>query len=385
MKNIRHLIFILCCIWSINLASQEYPISGYELSIDQDYFADFLRDSIVEDRNYTIGLRAGFYGENANNPVFGLPWLRQTVDDFFLRNFLYNMGFREDGRSHSLMFTINGFSPSLISDETAFFQQAVADGYSLEMDRPFSSFTGFRSSRRLEGSKAIPHAAGRMDLAFNTSVTIGFASIGLAHAVEDLFGAKRPDGNLWSRDEQKPYPTGQLNPILLPMFMYSMSVEATLMRPMKKVVLQMRPEINLGYYTNIGIGLDLGKVMNVERLVDNLGYTDTHNPGTLKVNNEDISFALSLGGTVRAVLYNAHLNGLYGASKGENYYTLGEIKKFIWEAYAGFKVQFFKKLELSFTINRRSSEINSPVTRNPMWGTVGVKWLMASEGEGCYD
>lgn len=364
--------------------AQEYDLSGFELSIDQDYFADFLRDSTELSDNHVISLRLGFYGALANHPYLGVTYVRDLVDGFILDRILYNSGYRETRRSHSFHFTVNGFTPGHISNEIPEFQQALDEGYLLSEDRPFASFTGFRATRRLEGNKLFVHSAKQLDMSINTSFTFGFASFGLAKSVENLFGAKRPDGNLWSKNDTLSYPTGQVNFFPMPLFMYSVSAEAVVWRPIKKVIFQLRPELNLGYYTNIGIGFDIGKVMNVESTIDNLGYTDLHNPGVLVVNNEHLSIAFSAGATARAVLYNAHLTGWFGW-RDDYYIEFSDVKKFIWEAYAGIKMQFFKKVELNFSINQRSSEFSGAESRSNLWGTFGLKYLLAEEGEGCYD
>ncbi len=383
--KIKHLITLGLILLSIkNLKAQEYDLSGFEISIDQDYFADFLRDSTEIDDNHTIALRLGFYGDLANHVYLGLPYVRQLADGFLVDNLLYNSGFREERVSHNFVFTINGFTPGHISDETPEFQTALNEGYNFREDRPFASFTGFRSTRRLEGNKLFVHSAKQLDMSINTSITFGFASFGLSQAIENLFGANRPDANLWDEDESKPYPTGQVNFAPMPLFMYSVSVDAVVWRPLKKVILQVRPEVNLGYYTNIGIGVDFGKVMNVERTIDNLSYTDTNNPGVLVVNNENLSFSLVGGAAVRAVLYNANLSGWFGW-RDDHYISVADTKKFIYEAYAGLKLQMFKKIELNFSINTRSSEFSGTAQKKNLWGTFGMKYLLAEEGEGCYD
>jgi len=376
------LLFSLFSAYEIR--AQEYDISGFELSIDQDNFADFLRDTVNVDDNYTISLRLGMYGALANHPYLGLPFVRQLADDFLVDKLLFGTGFREERRSHSFVLTINGFTPTHISDEIPEFQEALDNGYSLSGDRPFSSFTGFRSTRRLEGNKLFVHSARRLDMAINTSFTFGFASLGLARGLDDLFGRNRPDGNLWAHDENKPYPTGQVYTAPMPIFMYSVSMEAVVWRPIKKVIFQIRPEINLGYYTNLGLGIDIGKAMNVENTLDNLSYTDTNNPGVLVVSNEYLSFSIVAGATARFVIYNGHLSGWFGWGDDYNI-PLKDTKKLLLEAYAGAKLQMGKKIEFNFSVNTRKTEFKGLVDKGSLWGTFGIKVLLAEEGEGCYD
>ena len=332
----RWIIILFFTTIVTNSFSQQLDFSGVEISIDQDRFADFLRDTILEDRNHTIGLRLGFYGSYANSYYLGLPWVRENIDAFYLDNMLYNRGFNLENISHNFTFTINGFSPALINNQTPFYQSNEASGYQFSQDRPFSSFTGFRSTRRLEGNKLFAHSAFRLDMAVTTSFTFGFMSLGLAQGVENLFGGNRPEAILWDRDETVTYPTGQPMRKGMPVFMYSLSYEAVVLRPLRKIVVQVRPEVNLGSYTNLGFGLDIGKVMNVEKNVDNLGYTDTNNPSLIKVNNENIALAISAGGAVRFALYNAHLNAFYN---DERYHVpFSNTRKVVLEAYIGAKV-----------------------------------------------
>lgn len=367
-----------------DLRAQEEDFTAFEVSMDQDFVADFLHDDPVEAYNYTTGLRLGFYGEKANHIYLGLPWVRQKIDEFLIDRILYNTSLREDRRSHNFTLTINGFSPTFISDETPLFADTLAAGYQLEQDLPFSSYTGFRSTRRLELYSNVAHRAGIFDMAINSSFSFGFASLGLARGVENLFGAKRPDGVLWKTDDDKPYPTGQLNHTMVPLFMYSLSVETVLLRPFRKVLLQMRPEINVGYYTDLGFGLDFGKVMNTDRLIDNLSYTDLHNPGVASVNDKDIGFSLVGGAMARAVLYNAHYHGYFGWNKREEW-AWNDTRRYLLEAYVGMKLQFYHKIELNFSINTRSSALDLDDTKYSTWGTIGLKYLMGSPGEGCYD
>jgi len=387
-----YLLILLLSIGStFKLHSQrQSDFAGIEISVDQDYFADWIRENVEDedqepyfDKNYTVALRLGFYGEYANSYYLGLPWVRERID-YLIDNILYRSDFRQKTESHSFLFLANGFSPTHISDEVDGFEEAVANGYSLATDRPFSSFTGFRSSRRLEGTKRFVHSARLFDMGVNTSFSFGIGGTGLAKGIDNLFGFKRPDGNLWKRDENKPYPTGEVIKNILPLVQYSVSSEIAIWTPIRKIVFQVRPELNLGHYTDIAFGIDFGKVMSVEGVIDHLAYTDVNNPSNASVNDEDFGFSLVGGVTGRAVLYNYHLNGVYGKSKG-NFYTFGNTRKFIWEAYVGVKLQILQKVDLIYTINTRSPEFKSAFQQRNTWGTLTLKVLLGPAGVGCYD
>lgn len=382
-NSLKAVVLILLII-PIFVVGQDDNLTGIEVSTDQDVFADFLHDDPVEAYNYTAALRLGIYGEWANSVYLGLPWVRQKVDDWLIDPMIGNTLWREDYVRHNFVLTINGFSPAFINDETPLFQDTLAAGYSLANDLPFASFTGFRSTRRLQLYKNVAHSAGQIDLAVNTSFTFGFASLGVIQGVENLLGAKRPDAILWDEDEDKPYPTGQLNHTMVPIFMWSLSMERVFWRPLPKLVFQVRPELNLGYYTDIGIGLDFGKVMNTDRFVDNLSYTDTNNPGLLSINDKNIGFSLVGGIVARGVVYNAHYHGFFGWNKREEW-AWNDTRRFMLEGYAGLKLQFFRKVELNFSINTRSPMLNVDESKFNTWGTAGLKILLGPPGEGCYD
>ncbi len=387
----KYLTLIIClALASLVIAQPQIDLSGIEINVDQDGFVDWLRDkpegqeNPFYDDNYNIALRIGIYGNYANSYYLGLPWVREKIDGFLIDNLLYSSDFRRKNESHNFVFTVNGFGPTHISDEVEEYAEAVTDGYSLFNDRPFSSFTGFRSTRRLEGTKRFVHSAKLYDMGVNTSFVFGIGGIGLSRSVDNLFGRKRPKANLWKRDENKPYPTGQVLKNIFPLFLYSLSTEVAVWKPIKKFVIQVRPEINLGYYTDFAFGIDLGKVMSVERVIDHMAYTDTNNPSSIHVNDEDFGFSLVGGATARAVLYNYHLNGLYGKSKG-HYYTFADTRKLVYEAYVGMKIQILQTVEFSYALNWRTSEFKSPFKQSNLWGTIGVKYLMGPAGVGCYD
>lgn len=383
MKYLLCLLIALITLPQIG-SSQEENLTGIELSVDQDFLADFLHDDPAEGHNYTAALRIGIYGELANHIYLGLPWVRSKIDYFLIDRILDYSLFGIDKTSHNFVFTVNGFSPTIISDENQLFWDTLAAGYRLENDLPFSSFTGFRSTRRLEVSKYVSHSASQFDMGITSSFSFGLASLGLIRGVENLFGANRPDHNLWVRDEDKLYPTGQLLYRPIPIFMYSLSVETVLWRPLRQVLFQLRPEINIGYYGDVGLGLDFGKVLNTERLIDNLSYTDLHNPGTIGISDQPFAWSLVGGGAIRSPLYNAHVHGMFGWNKGQEV-AWSDTKKYLLEAYAGIKLQFFSKIEVNFSINTRSPIMVNNDEKYNVWGTVGLKYLMGTPPEGCYD
>ena len=373
--------FVGCLVGS--LYAQERDFAGAELTLDQDHYADFLREGGVNfSRNYTIGMRLSLFGYEMDNDKFGLPYVRKQIENFVARPILKDIGFREDMLRHDFAFIVNGFTPRHLTTDDELYDLAVSEGYSLRADRPFSSFVGFRSSRRYEGSKLVATSAKKIDYALNSSFTFGFAGLGLAGAMQqffhgvDYFGTGRPKPTLWKRDSALPYPTGQALPAMFPLFMYSLSVESVIWKPIKTFQLQLRPDVNLGLYTNLGLGFDLGKVMKGERFIDNLGYTDTNNFSILSVADGYFAYSFVMGGSARLVLYNAHINGLFGLGD-RHHIPFGDTRKIVLEGYVGGKIQIMRYVELMASVSTRTPEIKSTNQQQlHHWATLSLKVLL---------
>ncbi len=368
-----------------SLSGQERDIAGFEITLDQDHLADFVQEAtpvMLLGRNYTIGMRVSVFGYDTDNDILGLPWVRKKIEGFAVEPILDDLGLHVEQLRHDIAFIANGFTPQHISDEIVAFDIAVSDGYNLSADRPFSSFFGFRSSRRYEGTKIGATTGKRRDYALNSSFTFGIAGVGVPELMQrffngiDNFGATRPVPNLWDRDSSRSIPTGQALPFGFPLPMYSLSVESVIWKPIKTFQLQLRPDINVGYYTNLGLGFDVGKVMIGERFIDNLGYTDTNNFSVLTIAKGHFAYSLVAGGSARLVLYNAHINGLFGIGD-RHFIPFGDTRKIVLEGYAGGKVQLFNYVEFTASISTRTPEIKS--TNDQLlhyWATLTMKVLL---------
>ena len=82
-------------------------------------------------------------------------------------------------------------------------------------------------------------------------------------------------------------------------------------------------------------------------------------------------------------MYNAHLNALF--NDRTHHIAFGDTRKIVLEGYIGAKVQILKKIEFSMSINQRTSQFSLEERDARFWGTLGLKYLLAPEGEGCYD
>ncbi len=365
-------------------SAQERDFSGGEVAFDQDHYADFLSTGLKTTRNYSIGIRVTLFGYEMDNDKLGLPYVRRQIDEFLIKPYLESIGFRHEKELHDLTFIANGFMPLHISDETEIFQLRHGNDYLLSADRPFSSFTGFRSTKRWEGNKIFATSARKMDFAVISTFSFGFAGFGIAEAMQeffhsnDSFGTSRPVPSLWERDPSKDYPTGQVFRAGFPLFMYTMSAEAVVWKPIKTFQFQLRPDFNIGYYTNFGLGFDFGKVMKGEKFIDNLGYTDSNNASILSVANDYFAYSLVAGGTARFVLYNAHLNGLFGLSSG-HYIDFENTRHVVLEGYLGAKVQILNLLEVMASVTTRTPEIKSTNEQElHFWATLSAKFILNS-------
>jgi len=376
--------FVFLFLFSLSSHSQERDFSGAEIALDQDHYADFLRSGVNTFRNYSIGFRVTLFGYEMDNDKLGLPYVRRQVDEFLVKPYLRSISFRPDKEYHDFSFIANGFMPLHINDEEELYDIWVNMGYSLATDRPFSSFTGFRSTKRFEGNKIFAKSARKMDFAVISTFSFGVAGLGIASALQDFFhgnsyfGTERPVPNLWQKDDTKPHPTGQVLGPGFPLFMYTVSAEAVVWKPIKTFQFQLRPDFNLGYYTNFGLGFDVGKVMKGEKFIDNLGYTDTNNASILSVGSGYFAYSLVAGGTARFVLYNAHINGLYGLSRG-HYIPFADTQHLVLEGYIGAKVQIMNYVELMASVTTRTPEIKSTNEQQlHHWATMSMKVLLNS-------
>ncbi|NNE26306.1 MAG: hypothetical protein HKN09_05645, partial [Saprospiraceae bacterium] len=131
MNRILILSMLFLLGYVLQLTSQENDLTGVELSLDQDHLADIIVGDPHFDRNYTIALRLGIYGEYANSTYLGLPFIREKIDGFIIDDLLWNMGFQFDEVSHNFTFEVNGFTPMHINDTIPEYETAVGNGYSL--------------------------------------------------------------------------------------------------------------------------------------------------------------------------------------------------------------------------------------------------------------
>lgn len=386
MNEIGKYLLVLGClllaVWCMQ--AQERDFSGAELALDQDHYADFFSSGAKTSRNYSIGFRVTMFGYETDNDRLGLPYIRRQLDEFLVKPYLRSISFRHETELHDISFIANGFTPQHISDETELFSLVNGSSYSLDADRPFSSFTGFRSTKRFEGNKLFSTSAKKVDFAVISTFSFGFAGFGIANALQnffhgnDAFGTERPQPTLWKKDDAKAYPTGQVFSWGFPLMLYTLSAEAVVWKPIKTFQFQLRPEFNLGYYTNFGFGFDLGKVMRGEKFIDNLGYTDTNNASILSVARGYFAYSLVAGGTARFVLYNAHLNGLYSLSRG-HYIDFENTRHLVLEGYAGAKIQIMNIAEFMISVTTRTPEIKSTNEQElHYWATMSAKFILNS-------
>ena len=372
-------VFIFIAVSAI--AQDEQPVTGFMVSQDMDHYADFARTGLMANRNYNYALGITLFGEEMNSSYLGLPYVRAAIDNFIITPFLEETGFRLDKKKHAFSFLVTGYTASFISDITDSYLFERTQGYTFANDRPFSSFTGFRSSRRLEGNKLYSKSARQVYIAVNSSFSFGIAGSGLVDKIQrfyysrDAFGTSRPEPTLWKRDQSKDYPTGEVMPAGIPLPLYSLSSDIVLARFLRLFQFQFRPEINLGYYTNLGIGFDFGKRMQGDKFLDVIGYTDASRVPVMSVAKKNVALTFLVGGTARLVLYNAHLSGVQDWSD-RNFLAFGDIRKVVMEGYLGGKLQLLRRLEFMAAVNVRTAEFNNPQHPYHFWATATMKVIL---------
>ena len=347
----------------------EKGISAFTIFSDQDFFAK----SLNEDRNYTMGFKITLHGKGLNENWLILPIFRKGLD--------YLTTPKPKG--------VEGESFYSMSLKGSAFTPLDLCTPSLEVnpdDRPFSFVLGLSSSRRIEfdytdngGVSVIGgKGCGNKDFAISSSVHLGVLGLDIgkgfqtwAHEVH-LFGSTREVPCMW--DDQIGEGgelTGLVNvSIEKPLFNIEDKVQLSNLR----VLISGMSEINLGYYTNMALGLDVG----IGRFTENFLAADDLFDSSM--NSEMTTSPLGawriVGGVrYRGVAYNALLTG-QGKEEG---HTLAsdQVERFLWEYYLGIRLIPLAGIEIVYLpLVTRSPEFDTPLSSRHYWGAISITFKL---------
>lgn len=341
-------------------------IQSVTLFTDQDFFAK----SLNEDRNYTMGFKIILQGELTNkNWWLGVPLLRKGLD--FLTS--VEIDDLQPVRYYSLSLKGTAFTPLDI---------CTNDGMVDIEDRPFSFLLGLSSSRRTEfdfpkqGNTSIFSKNNRnKDFSITNSLTLGILGLDIgkgfqtwSHRVH-LFGSTREVPCLWDTQIGE---GGELTGLI------NVSSEKPLLNIINKgaglstlrVLISGSGEVNLGYYTNMAVGLDFGFGRFIEDFLSSEDLFDSSI--NAQMNESTVGAWRVVGGIrLRGVLYNAHLMGQFKDNIHE--FSNSKIEKAIIEYYLGIRLIPLKGLEIIYLpLVSRSPEFNTSLSRNHYWGTLSL-------------
>lgn len=366
-------------------AQEEQYFSGISGSLDLDHLADYTIEGPFGDKNYQFAMQGTIHGRVADEDLLFVPRLRDLIDRWAVFPYLDKLLYRPDASQHQLSLILEGFTPAFVSDETPLYPFAVADGYRLADDRPFSSFFGLKFSKDYHGHRIQAKSARRMDVKISTSLSIGVAGSGLVNAFQkvlhenDAFGTSRPVPNLWKRDETKDISSGEVLPSGFPLLMYSVSAQAVLFKPVSFLQVDGLGRVDLGYQTGLAMGLEIGKTKKGVKTLSSERYSNTVTPALLHRSKEYFAFNFVVGGQARFILYDAHLNGLYNISD-RHHISFYDTKKFVFEAYASANVQVLRSVEVYVGINGRTAGFKNARRNQFYWMSIGAKLLMPRFG-----
>lgn len=366
-------------------AQEEQNFSGISGSIDMDHLADFAVEGPYGDKNYQYAMRASFHGSFAGQDILQVPRLRDWLDSRLVFPYFDKLLYRPDASQHQLTLMLEGFTPAFISDMTELYPFAVSNGYSLEKDRPFSSFFGVKFSKDYIGHRIQAKSARRMDMKVSTGLAIGVAGTGMVDYFQnalhgnDAFGTSRPIPNLWRKDEAKDLPTGEVLPAGFPLFLYTVQAQTALFKPVSFFQVDAVGRVDLGYQTGTAIGIELGKSKKGSSTLSTERYTNTVSPVAFYRSKDYLAFNFTAGAQAKFVLYNAHLNGLYNILD-RHYLSFHDMRKFVFEAYASANVQLLRSVEVFVGFNARTAEFKAARRDYYVWMTVGAKILMPRFG-----
>lgn len=383
----KQLTILFSLLLALNYAytQEEQIFSGLSGSMDLDHLADFAVEGPFGDKNYQLSMRGTLHGRFAGESYMLVPQLRDWLDRQIIFPYLDKLLYRPDASQHSLSIILEGFTPAFVSDETELLPFAVADGYSLSTDRPFSSFIGVKFSKVYIGNRIQAKSARRMDLKVNTSLSLGFAGTGIIDKIQrgihgnESFGTSRPIPNLWERDSSKEIPTGEVLPSGFPLPMYSVHAQAVIFKPVSFLQVDAVGRVDLGYQTGMAMGVELGKAKKGARTLSTDRYSNAVSPIPFHRSKQYLAFNFTVGAQARAVLYNAHLNGLYSLLD-RHFISFHDMRKFVFEGYASANVQLLRSVEVSLAFNARTAEIKNSRRNQFYWISLGSKILMPRFG-----
>lgn len=390
MKKIFLYLLILI---SINVFAQDsikQMRGGFNIFLEEDYF----NPKFNEDRNYTGGGAINLTGKFSESKWFVIPLFRKKIDNLLrIERIFYDT---ENNTKYNLVSNSFSFGTSLFTPENIAITSPVVG------DRPYASLT-FISSKQTKIWGDYYHK--NDNLAISTELNLGVLGTKIGDSVQTwihrYYIKNKPSLN------NRPLPKGWDNQISNGgefTGMYRLTIQNKLgevfwckLKNIKAIQFSSLYECQLGYYTNLCLGLSLKVGMfktNFWQTNSNFGNSfnqyeinNTHNSNSSKSGINKINFEQIItkkehsllkiifnnvelygfaSGRSRLVGYNALLQGQFNKSV----YTLNsnEINRMVNEFEIGVNLTIWRISLIFEPIVGRTSELNTNYSRTHIWG-----------------
>lgn len=312
----------------------EEDFSGWRLNLDND-----LLTGLSTDRDYTGGIGVTLSGGEVQHYLFGVDWLRQSLDE--VAGFA-NLSRSDSGQSfHSQQYGMMLFTPDDISSSSPVYD-----------DRPYASLF-FISTTSL-------NVLARRYKAFYSTLTIGLLGLELAEQVQsglhEITDSDVPNG--WDN---------QVSAGGEPTLMLTYGVQQAL-HSNQNQQLKLIYEGNAGTITDINVGVDWrwGRLQSPWWMHNRYQSKYLQQPTPVIVDGSSVDeFYLWAGARLNARLYNALLQGQFRHS--EVTVSREDMNWLVAEYWLGVTRQFARHFHVSLFFRGHSEEFKGLNARSAAW------------------
>lgn len=341
-----------------------YVKSGVYAFTDQDVF----RPKFNEDRNYTMGIQIGAYGDWTNRKKLIIPYLRDRIDQYLGLDSL-----------HQLNSAIN--RPTIFFYGSGYTPLAIDSVNPIIGDRPYGSLVGIGSS--MTSVKELTGPGNPHPWALTTSFHLAVLGLNVGREAQSYihrnhwFGSERPIPVGWHNQISQGGEPTLLYQVLTRRSLYQKQYFSPFRdKQMNRLQVNATFEGMAGYYTNVAAGVEARFGMFSNPFWDiNTNAGSGMNQGASQTGREALDglewyFFGALRG--RLVGYNALLQGQFRKSV----YTLNatQIERLIEEYELGIGVKIRHVHILWTIIAGRTPEYRTAFARPHIWGSFQIRY-----------
>ena len=317
---------------------------GTAFYVDQDLFIPAKN----EDRDYTMGIAVEFFKHDLEKHASVIAWLHQFIDRS-LKPHWSNL-FGAANKENEVVLK------SVKIGQSVFTPDDIGESDPIYTDRPYSSLL------YLAGK----HIEFRGNTVIGSELEIGILGLNIAPKVQKwihtnyrkISGTDEPvDPKGWDH---------QISEGGEPTLKYRLSFGNLLLQSSNEWWdIAGSSDINLGYQTNISVGLQ-ARVGLIHSPFWTVPF-DPVNRGNFAPSTSGNEAYLWMVHRARAIGYDALLQGQFMDS--DVTFESGDIKRFVIESALG-ATAAFQNLQLTLSLNAKTAELNSQADRNHYWGGI---------------